>query len=67
MHENALVRHLVESMTKTELGLKGRFRESMRDEFARLGVQRILEGPAGSQVDERPGETALDGSGEASQ
>lgn len=40
----ANVRHLVESLSRTELGLKGRFRESLRQEFTRLGVQRILEG-----------------------
>ena len=38
------VQHLVESLSRTEVGLKGRFRESLRQEFTRLGVQRILEG-----------------------
>lgn len=38
------VQHLVESMRKTELGLKGRYRESMREEFTAQGVRRILEG-----------------------
>jgi len=38
------VRHLVESLSRTELGLKGRYRESLRQEFTRLGVERILEG-----------------------
>jgi len=41
---NDLVKHLVESMERTELGMKGRYRESLREEFTRLGVQRILEG-----------------------
>ncbi len=50
-HENELVRHLVEAMTNTELGLKGRYRESMREEFARLGVRRILERDGGVQPD----------------
>lgn len=43
-HSNPLVKHLVESMERTEIGMKGRFRESLREEFTRLGVQRILEG-----------------------
>jgi len=36
------VKHLLTSMAKTELGLKGRFRESLREEFRRLGADRIL-------------------------
>ncbi len=43
-HANSLVKHLVESMERTELGMKGRYRESLREEFTRLGVRRILEG-----------------------
>ena len=35
--------HLVNSMSRTEIGYKGRYRESLREEFARLGVERILE------------------------
>ena len=31
-------------MSRTEVGYKGRYRESLREEFTRLGVQRILEG-----------------------
>ncbi len=41
---NAYVVHLVDSMRRTEVGNKGRYRESLREEFARLGVRRILEG-----------------------
>lgn len=44
IHQSDLVRHLIQSMTKTEIGLKGRFRESLREEFARLGADRILDG-----------------------
>ena len=38
------VLELLESMGRTEIGLKGRYRESLRKEFTTLGVQRILEG-----------------------
>jgi len=41
-HKSEFVKHLLSSMAKTELGLKGRFRESLRDEFRRLGADRIL-------------------------
>jgi UDP-N-acetylglucosamine acyltransferase len=41
-HDRDLVQHLVRSLNNTEIGLKGRFRESMREEFARLGAERIL-------------------------
>lgn len=44
LQSSAFVQNLVESMSRTELGLKGRYRESLRQEFAELGVQRILEG-----------------------
>lgn len=44
VHDSDLVRHLIQSMTRTEIGLKGRFRESLRAEFARLGADRILDG-----------------------
>jgi len=43
-HQSGFVKHLIASMSNTELGLKGRYRESLREEFARLGVLRILEG-----------------------
>jgi UDP-N-acetylglucosamine acyltransferase len=42
--ENPRVRKLLEHLARTAGGLKGRYRESLRDEFARLGVRRILEG-----------------------
>jgi len=38
------VAKLVDSMSRTEIGYKGRYRESLREEFTRLGVRRILEG-----------------------
>ena len=38
------VRHLVESMARTDLGLKGRYRETLREQFTEVGVKRILEG-----------------------
>jgi len=38
------VHHLVASMGRTELGLKGRFRETLREQFTEIGVKRILEG-----------------------
>lgn len=41
---NPYVTNLIESMRRTEIGYKGRYRESLRDEFTRLGVQRVLEG-----------------------
>ena len=40
---NEHVRHLIDSMRRTEMGLKGRYRETMREEFTRQGVARILE------------------------
>lgn len=43
-HRSDFVKHLITSLTNTELGLKGRYRESLRPQFQRLGVQRILEG-----------------------
>jgi len=36
------VLELVESLLRTEVGLKGRFRESLRAEFARAGRERVL-------------------------
>ncbi|MCP3919312.1 MAG: acyl-ACP--UDP-N-acetylglucosamine O-acyltransferase [bacterium] len=47
-HDSPFVQNLVDSMSRTEIGLKGRYRESLREEFARLGVQRILEGARGA-------------------
>ncbi len=41
---NPHVRTLVEAMSLTEIGYKGRYRESLREEFKRLGVERILAG-----------------------
>jgi len=38
-----LVSNLVDSMARTEIGYKGRYRESLREEFTTLGVRRILE------------------------
>jgi UDP-N-acetylglucosamine acyltransferase len=43
-HRSGFVKHLIASLSNTELGFKGRYRESLRTEFQRLGVQRILEG-----------------------
>ena len=40
--ESTLVRELVESLERTGMGAKGRYRESQRDEYARLGQRRIL-------------------------
>lgn len=40
--EEGLVRDLIESLERTGIGAKGRYRESRREEFARLGEQRIL-------------------------
>lgn len=41
---NPYVSNLIESIRRTEVGFKGRYRESLRDEFTRLGVRRVLEG-----------------------
>ncbi len=38
------VQYLIESMERTDLGLKGRYRESRRQHYIDLGVRRILEG-----------------------
>ncbi|MFT4542411.1 MAG: UDP-N-acetylglucosamine acyltransferase [Planctomycetota bacterium] len=35
--------HLIDSLMRTELGMKGRFRESLREQFTQLGVQLIIE------------------------
>ncbi|MCZ6596535.1 MAG: hypothetical protein O7B99_02745, partial [Planctomycetota bacterium] len=37
-----LVSELIEFLERMELGAKGRFRESLRDEFSRRGRERIL-------------------------
>jgi len=42
-----LVRELVESLERTDLGLKGCHRESMRAEFERLGRERLSIGVGG--------------------
>jgi UDP-N-acetylglucosamine acyltransferase len=36
-----LVRLLIDALQNTELGSKGRFRETLRDEFLRLGQERV--------------------------
>lgn len=41
-----LVRRLLEALHNTELGAKGRFRESLREEFARRGAEMIAESSA---------------------
>ncbi|MCB9915783.1 MAG: acyl-ACP--UDP-N-acetylglucosamine O-acyltransferase [Planctomycetes bacterium] len=38
------VRHLLESLERTERGKRGRYRESLREEFAREGAERIASG-----------------------
>jgi len=44
--ESKLVMNLVHALEDTEKGAKGRFRESRREEFLRLGQERILAGAA---------------------
>lgn len=39
-----LVRELIESLQRTELGAKGRYRETLREEFMRAGRERVLGG-----------------------
>ena len=39
-----LVRDLIEALQNTELGSKGRYRETLRDEFLRLGRERMFGG-----------------------
>jgi UDP-N-acetylglucosamine acyltransferase len=43
-----LVRELVEALQRTELGAKGRYRETLREEFMRSGRERVLGGVAAS-------------------
>ena len=38
------VLQLVEALEESERGLKGRYRESLREEFARLGAERLASG-----------------------
>jgi len=40
-----LVRELLRSLRNTELGLKGRYRETLRDEFRRAGEELLLRSP----------------------
>lgn len=39
-----LVRELIESLQRTELGAKGRYRETLREDFMRVGRERVLGG-----------------------
>lgn len=39
---NAMVMQLVEALENTEAGRKGRYREALREKFAKLGAERIL-------------------------
>jgi UDP-N-acetylglucosamine acyltransferase len=41
---SACVRSLLDHLALTAKGQKGRYRESLREEFTRLGVRRIIEG-----------------------
>ncbi|MEZ6017800.1 MAG: acyl-ACP--UDP-N-acetylglucosamine O-acyltransferase [Planctomycetota bacterium] len=41
---NPQVLKLLDHLARTAEGLKGRYRESLREEFSRLGVKRIFEG-----------------------
>lgn len=43
-HTSPYLQELLASLGRTELGLKGRYRESRREEFNQLGIDRILEG-----------------------
>jgi UDP-N-acetylglucosamine acyltransferase len=42
--ESPFVAQLVKSLQRTEQGLKGRFRETMRADFAAEGARRVAEG-----------------------
>lgn len=44
-----LLPHLIDSLENTEIGMKGRFRESLRAEFAQRGAERILQGSAAAR------------------
>ena len=43
-HHTPLVEHLLEALRRTERGAKGRYRETLREEFFRAGEERILGG-----------------------
>ena len=45
-----LVRELVEALRNTELGSKGRYRETLREEFLRLGQERVFGGAAAHEA-----------------
>ncbi len=47
MADSPLVTNLVRSLEQTELGAKGRYRESLREEFLRIGSERIGAAAAG--------------------
>jgi UDP-N-acetylglucosamine acyltransferase len=38
-----IVRRLIDALDRTEAGRKGRHREALREEFARLGAERLAE------------------------
>ena len=42
-----LVRELLAALRRTELGAKGRYRETLREEFERRGTERVLAGTRG--------------------
>ena len=42
-----VVRHLLESLERTAAGKRGRYRESLREEFTREGAERIAQGAHG--------------------
>jgi UDP-N-acetylglucosamine acyltransferase len=44
--DSQLVQQLVRQLEQTELGAKGRYRESLREQFLKLGQERILAGAA---------------------
>lgn len=46
--EGALVRELIQSLRNTELGLKGRYRETLRDQFRLAGEQLLLRSSGAS-------------------
>jgi UDP-N-acetylglucosamine acyltransferase len=47
MADSALVTNLVRSLEETEIGAKGRYRESLREQFLRIGSERIGTATAG--------------------
>jgi hypothetical protein len=42
MKDSHLVTTLIAALEDTEIGAKGRYRESLREQFARAGAERIL-------------------------